>query len=206
MGESALRSHMAGSKHLASVKSKVTASSMKPYLERKGLEGQKSISAARVNEEKVDSGSLDEDTPMHIPSPPAMNVAPSSGKSVSQFFSRNDVLKSEVLWTLRTNSSHYSYNSNENIEKMFRLMFPDSQVAAKFTCGSRKTSNLCVFGLAEHFKEMLMKAVKGYFTILFDESLNKKSQAKQMDIHVRFWEGNKVVTRYFGLVFGSCNC
>ena len=40
-----------------------------------------------------------------------------------------------------------------------------------------------------------MKAVKGYFTILFDESLNKQ---KQMDIHVRFWEGDKVVTRYFG--------
>ena len=46
-----------------------------------------------------------------------------------------------------------------------------------------------------------MKAVKGYFTILFDESLNKKCQAKQMDIHVRFWEGEKVVTRYFGSQF-----
>lgn len=85
-------------------------------------------------------------------------------------------------------------------------MFPDSQIAAKFTCGSRKTSYLCVFGLAEYLKEMLMKAVKGYFTILFDESLNKKSQSKQMDIHVRYWEGDKVVTRYFGSVFGSCNC
>ena len=31
-----------------------------------------------------------------------------------------------------------------------------------------------------------MKAVKGYLTILFDESLNKKSQLKQMDIHVRY--------------------
>ena len=80
-------------------------------------------------------------------------------------------------------------------------MFPDSQIAAKFTCGSRKTSYLLCFGLATHFKEMLMKAVKGYFTILFDESLNKKCQAKQMDIHVRFWEGDKVVTRYFGSQF-----
>ena len=46
-----------------------------------------------------------------------------------------------------------------------------------------------------------MKAVKGYFTILFDESLNKKCQAKQMDIHVRFWQGDKVVTCYFGSQF-----
>ena len=49
MGESALRSHMVGSKHQASVKSNVTASTVKPYLERKGAEGQKNISAATVN-------------------------------------------------------------------------------------------------------------------------------------------------------------
>jgi len=48
---------------------------------------------------------------------------------------------------------------------------------------------------------MLMKSVKGYFTILFDESLNKKSQSKQMDIHVHLREGNKVITRYFGSQF-----
>ena len=44
-----------------------------------------------------------------------------------------------------------------------------------------------------------MKAVKGYFKILFYESLNKKCQAKQIDIHVPAWEGDKVVkvvTRY----------
>ena len=201
MGESALRSHMVGSKHQASVKWNVTASTVKPYLERKGAKGQKNIFAATVNQEKVDTGNLDEDTAMNIPPPPATNAATSSGKSVSQFFSRNDVLKSKVLWTLKTISSHCSYNSNENIEKIFRVMFPDSQIAAKFSCGSRKTSYICVFGLAEHFKEMLMKSVKGYFTILFDKCLNKKSQSKQMDIHVRYWEGNKVVTRYFGSQF-----
>ena len=27
------------------------------------------------------------------------------------------------------------------------------------------------------------------------------SEAKQMDIHVRLWEGDKVVTRYFGSQF-----
>ena len=48
---------------------------------------------------------------------------------------------------------------------------------------------------------MVMKAVKGYLMILFEESLNKKCQAKQMDIHVHFWEGEKVVTRNFGSQF-----
>ena len=35
MGESALRSHMAGSKHRVNVKSNGTASTMKPFLQRK---------------------------------------------------------------------------------------------------------------------------------------------------------------------------
>ena len=54
---------------------------------------------------------------------------------------------------------------------------------------------------AEHFKEMVMKAVKGYFTIFFYESLNKKCQPKHMDIHVRFREGQKIVARFFGSQF-----
>ena len=82
-----------------------------------------------MNQEKVDTGTLDKDTPMNITWPPAMNVAPSSGRSISQFFSRNVVLKSEVLWTLKTISSHCSYNCNENSEKIFRVMFLDSQIA-----------------------------------------------------------------------------
>ena len=127
-----------------------TASTLKPLLQRKDLDYQKNICAATVNQEKDHTLSPNENMPLNIPPPPPTDVATSSGKSVSQFFSRNDVLKSEVLWTLKTISSHCSYNSNENIDKMFCVMFPDSQIAAKFTCGSRKISYLCVFGLAEH--------------------------------------------------------
>ena len=175
MGESALRLHMARNKQV-NVKLNGTASTMKPFLQRKDWDNQKNICAATVNQEKDRTLSPHEDMPLNIPPPPATDAATSSGKSVSQFFSRNNALKSEILWTLKTISSHCSYNSNENIDQIFRVMFPDSQIAAKFTCRSRKTSYLCVFGL-------------GYFTILFDESLNKKCEAKEMDIHIRFLEG-----------------
>ncbi|GBN89462.1 hypothetical protein AVEN_258460-1 [Araneus ventricosus] len=41
------------------------------------------------------------------------------------------------------------------------------------------------------------------FTLLFDESLNKATQSKQMDIHVRYWcDGDQEVkTRYLTSVF-----
>ena len=50
MGESALRSHMAGSKHQVNVKSNGTASTMKPFLLREDLDHQKNIFAATVNQ------------------------------------------------------------------------------------------------------------------------------------------------------------
>lgn len=82
-------------------------------------------------------------------------------------------------------------------------MFPDSEIAKRFSCGEKKTSYICVFGLAEHFKKQILEDVKGHFVLLFDESLNKKMQEKQLDIHVRYWESNQgaVVTRYLGSQF-----
>ena len=114
---------------------------------------------------------------------------------------KNDVLCAEILWTLQTISAHYSYKSNEKVGKIFQAMFPDSVIASKFSCREKKTAHLCTFGLAKHFKELLMDEVKGAFTILFDESLNSKSHQRQMDIHVRFWAGNQVNTRYLGSQF-----
>ena len=52
-----------------------------------------------------------------------------------------------------------SYKSNENVRKIFQAMFPDSVIASKFACGEKKTAYLCTFGLAEHFKELLMDEV-----------------------------------------------
>ena len=66
-------------------------------------------------------------------------------------------------------------------------MDPDSQIAEWFSCGERKTAYMSCFDIAEHIKTMLLQEVTSFFVVLFDESLNKKSQAKQMDIHVRYW-------------------
>ena len=35
------------------------------------------------------------------------------------------------------------------------------------------------------------------FVLLFDESLNFITKNKQLDVFVRFWDGDKVVTRYW---------
>ena len=96
-------------------------------------------------------------------------------------------------------TSHESYKSSEDTNKLFKTMLPDSNIAKQFTCGERKASYMNVFGLAEHFLKLLKTSIKRPFVILFDESLNQKMQEKQMDVLTRYWhhEKNKVQTRYY---------
>jgi hypothetical protein len=81
----------------------------------------------------------------------------------------------EVMWALKVANSHYSFKSYEDASLLFQRMFPDSQIATQFACGESKCSFLC---------------------ILFDESLNSYLQSKQMDLHVRLWDGADVKTKY----------
>lgn len=128
-------------------------------------------------------------------------LASSTSPGIGDFVQKNDVLKSEILWTLQTVVTHSSYKSNDISSAIFKVMFPDSKIASKFTCGERKTAYMTVFGIAEHLKSLLLQDIHGYFVVLFDESLNKKAQAKQMDFQIRYWSCDKVVTRYLGSVF-----
>ena len=104
------------------------------------------------------------------------------------------------MWTIQTVVNHNSYKSNETVGPLFKAMAPDSKIAEKFTCGECKTAYFNVFGIAEYLRSLIISDIKGYVVILFDESLNKKSQAKQMDFHVRYWS-DKVITHYLGSVF-----
>ena len=130
---------------------------------------------------------------LKIPTPPIVNATCTSGATssstsgdrvtVSDFVARNNTLRAETLWTLRTVTQHCSFKSNDDVSKLFPIMFPDSNIASKFTCGERKSSYLAIFGIAEHFKELLLKQIRGYYSVLFDESVNKKAQTKQMDVY-----------------------
>lgn len=79
-------------------------------------------------------------------------------------------------------------------------MFLDSEIAKHFQCGERKAAYVTSFGIALYFRSLLMKRARSQangFVLLFDESGNVKTQNKQMDIHLRIWDSDTVVTRYF---------
>ena len=137
---------------------------------------------------------------LNIPEPPPQ--APETSKSKSkaatlmpQMVNKADVLNAEVLWALKILTSHYSQRSCEDTDKLFKNMFPDSQIAQNFQCGRTKCSYLiCFVGLAPYYHNMLLSKLKEpgtKFVISFDESLNKILQQEQMDMIIRFWDKTK---------------
>ncbi|XP_040917268.1 uncharacterized protein LOC121197645 [Toxotes jaculatrix] len=80
-------------------------------------------------------------------------------------------------------------------------MFPDSDIARNFQCGKDKIAYIIKWGIAEFVKKELISKVTGPFILMFDESLNRASKKKQLDLHVRYWDGGQVQSRYLGSQF-----
>ena len=116
-----------------------------------------------------------------------------------------EATKAAVIWTLRTVYSHQSFSSNDNIGEILKAMFPSCNALKVFTCGQDKTAYVAKHGLAPFFKDSLREKflTRAPFTLLFDESLNKVTKNKQLDVHVIFWDGDLVKTRYYGSAFLS---
>ncbi|KAF0044839.1 hypothetical protein F2P81_003997 [Scophthalmus maximus] len=83
------------------------------------------------------------------------------------------------------------------IGDLFRLMFPDSQIASMFTSGKDKNAYVTPFGLAPFIRSELICSVnKSFFVLMFDETLNHATKNKQLDVH-----GDQVHSRYLGSQF-----
>ena len=74
------------------------------------------------------------------------------------------------------------------------MMFPDSQIAQKFSCGKTKCSYLITHGLASYFHDRKLASLKDgdvKYVTSFDESLNRTQQQEQMDVIICFWDNEK---------------
>ena len=116
-----------------------------------------------------------------------------------------NVLRAEVLWTLKVISSHYSLRSCLVLKELLQVMFSDSEIAKSFKLSKTKCGYFINFGLAPYFKDFLVKEIKAanIFAVSFDESLNKVLQEEQMDVQVGYWNeaAKQVNTRFFDSQF-----
>ena len=201
MGESALKSHAKGSKHIIRVgQSQDARFSVRDFMQPVGT-----LSACDSNAGTVPvsaSFSLAAACVTPTTATPLINYAithsADSTLTTGKTVTGTDTLSAEVLWALKCCVSHYSYKSCSDAGAIFQKMFPDSKIAQSFTLGKTKCSYILKFGIAPYVKSLLVQSVKdsGDYVLMFDESLNRITQEKQMDVWVRYWANGKIVSRY----------
>ena len=133
----------------------------------------------------------------------SVNETAQPAQSLSKWLQSKESRKAEILWTMKCIEKHLSFRDNEHIPELFKHMFWDSNIARQYSLGKTKMAYLITFGLGPYFKDMMLKNIKqsDFFMVIFDEAFNDILQKEQMDILVRFWRADKVVTRYLGSQF-----
>jgi hypothetical protein len=80
-------------------------------------------------------------------------------------------LRAEVIWVMRTVTSHHSCRSNVGLAPYIKKEL----VNEVQKCGA--------------------------FVVMFDETLNQTTKTKQMDLHVLYWLNDHVQSRFYGSQF-----
>lgn len=115
--------------------------------------------------------------------------------------------RAECIYALKCVKSNFSLNSNDENNDMFKLMFPDSEVAKLYAMHSSKCTYVLTHGIAPYLKKTISRdASKAPFTYLFDETTNAQVK-KQYDGYITYFSDSfgKVITRYLGSIFsGHC--
>ena len=193
MGINALRSHMLGASHKSAAARRQQVS-----IEYWATPSSVTVVTPPTTIATAEAGNVTASVANVLPV-----AAASTCKDLRVTLGATPTLRTEVLWCLDTAAKHHSLSSNEGISGIFQEMFPDSDIAKTFTCGKDKTGYITKFGLAPYFKQQLVDGVNkaGQFVLMFDESLNHSTKTKQLDVHVRYWEDDRVQSRYLGSQF-----
>jgi hypothetical protein len=74
-------------------------------------------------------------------------------------------------------ASHISFQSSDHATKLFHRMFPDSEIAKKFSCGHTKTVAIIKEALTPHYLTKTIKAMSNFFSVMMDESNDKTDKS-----------------------------
>ena len=191
MGLKAVISHSEGANHIKRVKEK---EEIKNFFNKKNLPSLPQEASTVQND--------------LTPSEESSEKQQSSNSLLQQQTITSSILDSknltaEIIWALKCVTSGFSNNSNRDINKTFKAMFPDSNIAKHFQMGANKLQYMVNWGIAPYFRDRLVDDVNKskYISIGFDESLNTVTQTCQMDLTVRYWDSNRVQVRYWDSSF-----
>lgn len=130
-----------------------------------------------------------------------MASASTSMRSVATYFRAptQSVIEAESLWSKFVCKHNLSFQTSDHATKLFRRMFPDSEIAKKFCCGHTKTAAIIKEALAPHYLEKTLHDMLPFFSVMMDESNDKTD--KSCIILVRIFDPNvgDVRTRFLDM-------
>lgn len=130
----------------------------------------------------------------------------SSSSDVSRKWNQADrITKAEILWTLKSVKSNFSFSSCDNISELFSEMFETCEVAKGLQLCRSKLSYSISHGLGPFFQSELCRDIRNSgapYGICFDETTSVQV-VKQLDIYVRFYDvlRHQVTVRYLTSLF-----
>ena len=178
-GFSALTSHEKGKTHIGLIEKK-KENRIGTFF-NKGSSGSSTTTAATTLSA---SASPDEIQVVSSPKPPPYVIS-------------EDVLEAEICWCLHMVQSHLSYSSCDPMAAVFKRMFKADPVAQGFQMKKDKARYLIIYGIFPSLKAQLVCIIKAspWFSVSFDESLNRHQQKCQMDVNIRYWDNEKHIAQ-----------
>ena len=76
------------------------------------------------------------------------------------------------MWSLFVAKHNLAFLTSDHSNKLFKAMFPDSEIAKKFACGHTKTTAIVKEVLAPYYQKQALDN-SNPFSILMDESNDK---------------------------------
>ena len=111
------------------------------------------------------------------------------------------------MWLTKTACGNFSLMSTDKIGDLFREMFPDSKIVAKFRLSRTSASYMISEGLSPYFtRKMIQDLLKSNlpFSLHFDETTNTQVK-KQAVLILRYWSPTHEevwIAYYTSLFFG----
>ena len=128
--------------------------------------------------------------------------AATSSRSLTSFFKpqiRQSVIGAEARWALFTAKHNLSFLSSDHASKLFKVMFPDSQIAKSFASGRTKTAAVITEALAPHFHAKTVSNLSNPFSILLDESNDRVDKSCIILVKLLDPQVGNVCTRFLDM-------
>ena len=136
---------------------------------------------------------------------PGASSTSTCSSTLDKFVVREAATDAEIRWCPKYMVSSYSFGSCDALADLFRSIFPDSAIAEKFCLQKGKCAYFINYGIAPHFRSILMNNVKdsAFYGNSLGESLNTAIQMGQMDTVVNVWDNvvNNECTCYLDSTF-----